>query len=48
MAKENKKATKKAKRGSYDEKLAVNGSFLDIMKAAAKNANEKSIKKDKK
>ena len=43
-----KKATKKppkAKRGKYDEKLAVNGSFLDIMKAAGKQANKKSAKK---
>ena len=44
MAKAVKKA-KKPGRGKYDEKLAVNGTFLDIMKAAAKNANDKSVKK---
>ena len=44
MAKAGKKAKKKA-RGKYDEKLAVNGGFLDIMKAAGKDANTKSGKK---
>ena len=32
----------------YKDKLAVNGSFLDIMKAAAKNANDKSARKGEK
>ncbi|MBL4586211.1 MAG: hypothetical protein JKX84_04015 [Flavobacteriales bacterium] len=40
-----KKPTGNKKRGKYDEKLAVNGGFLDIMKAAAKNANDKSEEK---
>jgi hypothetical protein len=45
MAKAIKKIkTKRA--GKYDTKLAVNGTFLDIMKASAKRANSKStIKK---
>lgn len=43
MAKAVKKAKKK-KRGQYEEKLAVNGGFLDIMKAAGKHANIKSAK----
>lgn len=41
MAKAVKKAKKK-KRGQYEQKLAVNGGFLDIMKAASKQANSKS------
>ena len=41
MAKAVKKVKKKV-RGKYDEKLAVNGGFLDIMKAAGKDANTKS------
>ena len=47
MAKASKKKAKPKKkdRGEYDEKLAVNGSFLDIMKASAKHANAKSAKK---
>ena len=32
-------------RGEYDEKLQVKGSFLDIMKAAMKEADEKPKKK---
>jgi hypothetical protein len=41
-----KKATKKKPRAiQYDEKLAVSGSFLDIMKAAGKNAQDKSAPK---
>jgi hypothetical protein len=42
------KATKKSKpkrSKEYDRKLAINGSFIDIMKAAAKNANDKSAHK---
>ena len=37
------KAVKKAKKPN--DKLAVKGSFLDIMKAAGKQANKKSGKK---
>jgi len=41
-----KKAKKKNNRANgYNEKLAVKGSFLDIMKASAKDANKKSAKK---
>lgn len=32
-------------RGEYEEKLKVKGSFLDIMNAAMKEANEKPKKK---
>lgn len=42
---ESKKASKK-RPVKYEEKIAVKGSFLDIMKAAAKDANNKSKKKD--
>jgi hypothetical protein len=35
-----KKAAKK--RGNYEEPLKVNGSFLDIMKAAIKHADNNS------
>ena len=47
MAKsEKKKAKPKKKRANgYNEKLAVNGSFLDIVKAAAGHANDHSKKK---
>ena len=45
MAKAAKKKPAKSKRAKkYDEKIAVNGSFLDIMKASAKHANSKSKK----
>ena len=44
MAKAVKKVKKKV-RGKYDEKLAVNGSFIDILKAAGKDANVKSPNK---
>ena len=41
-----KKAKPKKQRASkYDEKLAVNGSFLDIMKAAVKDTKQHSAKK---
>ncbi len=40
-----KKIKQKKQRGNYDEKLSVNGSFIDIMSAAVKDANNKSIKK---
>ena len=43
-----KKKSKPARPENYNEKLVVNGSFLDIMKAAAKNANSKSVKKEAK
>ena len=41
------KAKKAAKKAAIkkDKPLAVNGSFLDIMKAAGKHANNKSAKK---
>lgn len=47
-----KKATEKTpkpkkQRGEYDEKLQVKGSFLDIMKAAMKEADAK-VNKNKK
>jgi len=38
------KPTKK-KRGKYDDKLAVKGSFFDLIGAAVKNANDKGKKK---
>lgn len=40
-----KKKTAKPRGSKYDEKLAVNGSFMDIMRAAVKNAKDKDIKK---
>jgi len=33
-------------RGKYSDKLKVKGSFLDLMKAAAKDANTKPPKKN--
>ncbi len=39
-----KKTTPK-KRGEYDKPLKVEGSFLDIMKASVKNANDNSAPK---
>ncbi len=42
MAKSKKKAAP-GRPKQYEDKLAVNGSFLDIMKVAGKNANEKSV-----
>ena len=44
MAKEIKKPKKKAV-NSTSVKFAINGSFLDIMKASAKHANNNSAKK---
>jgi hypothetical protein len=38
---------KKERTKKYDDKLKVNGSFLDIMKASMKNADDNSKKKDK-
>jgi hypothetical protein len=37
-----KKSKKKERPKEYDHKLGVSGSFLDVMKAAAKDANSKS------
>jgi len=47
MAKATKPKKDDKKRGDYDEKLAVNGSFMDIMKAAAKHADKNSSKSKK-
>lgn len=41
MAKAAKKTVPKKPRGKYNEKLEVKGTFMDIMKAAVKNANAK-------
>lgn len=47
----NKQTDKKPKvekpRGKYEEKLVVKGSFLDIIQASVKNANDKAAKKKK-
>lgn len=40
-----KKAAKKPIRGNYDDKLSVNGSFMDIIKASVKDASNKSADK---
>jgi hypothetical protein len=46
MAKAVKKAKpKKDRGGKYDEKMAVKGSFLDIVKASVKHAENNSAKK---
>lgn len=34
-------------RGQYNDRLAVKGTFLDIMKAAVKDANSKTAEKKK-
>ena len=34
-------------RGKYEEKLVVKGSFLDIIQASVKNANDKTAEKKK-
>lgn len=47
MAKESKKAKPKRPK-EYDPRLAVKGSFIEIMRAAAKNANNKSAPKKSK
>jgi hypothetical protein len=36
------KTKKKPRPEKYDDKLAVSGSFLDVMKAAGKHANKGS------
>lgn len=41
-----KPQTEKA-RGKYDERLAVAGSFFDVLKASTKDANDKTDKKKK-
>lgn len=46
MAKAKKTKPKRPK--EYSDKVAINGSFLDIMQAAAKNANDKSVQQVKK
>lgn len=47
----NKAADKKPQtentRGKYNDRLAVKGSFLDIIKASVKNANDKTAEKKK-
>jgi hypothetical protein len=45
MANTEKKATERKKRGKYDEKLAVKGSFSDIMAAAGKHRNKNIAEK---
>ena len=46
MSKEQKKETPKKERpANYNERLSVNGTFLQVMKAAAKDASKKSEKK---
>ena len=47
MGKAAKKKDEGKKRGNYDEKLQVNGSFMDIMKAAVKHADKNSKAKKK-
>lgn len=42
-----KKASPEKGRGKYDEKLAVNGSFLDIIKAAVKDTQKTTAAKKK-
>ena len=39
------KPKKKPISEKYDDKLAVSGSFLDIIKASAKHADNKAVKK---
>ncbi len=34
-------------RGEYNDKLKVKGSFLDIIQASVKNANDKTAEKNK-
>ena len=43
--KEKKPKKDKPRGGKYEDKLAVNGSFLDIMKASVKHADSKAVKK---
>ncbi len=49
MAKEKKQVKPKKERASkYDEKLAINGSFLDVIKASVKHADKNDKKKPSK
>ncbi len=48
MNKEKESKAEKKPRGKYDDKLKVKGSFLDIIKASVKDANAKTISKNKK
>jgi hypothetical protein len=45
-SKKEKAKPKKKSRGEYEERLAFNGTFLDIMKASVKHANSKSMNKN--
>jgi hypothetical protein len=46
MSEENKdNKPKKARKNKYDEKLAVKGSFMDLVKASVKDADNKSAPK---
>jgi hypothetical protein len=45
MAKAKKTKSKKPREEKYEEKVIVTGSFLDIMKAASKDATNKSAPK---
>lgn len=47
MAKAVKKVVVKKKRGKYDEKLAVKGTFADIMNAAVKHRENNTPAKKK-
>jgi hypothetical protein len=47
MAKAEKKKEERTKRGKYDNKIAVKGSFIEIMTAAAQHADKKSAPKKK-
>ncbi len=47
MAKAEKKAPERKKRGEYDKPLQVNGSFMDIINAAVKHTKANTPKKKK-
>jgi len=42
-----KKPQTETPRGKYEEKLVVKGSFIDIIQASVKNANDKTAEKKK-
>ena len=44
-SKKQKPKTDNPKRDEYEKQLQVKGSFMDLMKAAVKNAEKKSRKK---
>jgi hypothetical protein len=44
---EDKKPQTENTRGKYNDRLVVNGSFLDIIKASVKDANSKTTDKKK-